>query len=122
MLDPAALALAVSSLIVALALMERVAARAMRVRNDAWHRHYQRVPKHATVVADCAWTGRNWVTAFCEAPSPGEEPTFRFISAAPLAEEQSAACHRWLQAEGFDPVGSVGPGDQRASFESSFPA
>ncbi len=120
-LDSTALVIAVGAVLVTLGLMERLAARALRRRNLAWRRHYQRVPKHATVVADCAWHRRNWVTAFCAAPHPGAETTLRFISAAPLDERQSTACLRWLQAEGFDLSASARPGDQPTAFEGSFP-
>lgn len=102
--------------------MERLAARAVRARNDQWHQHYRRLPARASVVAEFAWRGRAWITAFTAAPSPGAEPVLRFISLARLDERDGAAALRWLEEEGFDRVGTSAADHERESFESSFPA
>lgn len=122
MLDPAALALVVGALLGALVLMERVAARALRSRNGKWHQHYQRLPENASVVAEFAWRGRAWITAFTDAPFPGAKPVLRFISLAPMHERDRAACFRWLEAEGFDRVGTSAADREQESFERPFPA
>jgi hypothetical protein len=122
MLDATTLVAAVSALLLALALMERLAARALRARNASWRQHYRRLPERATVVAEFAWNGRTWITAFLDGSHLGPEPEIHLISLAPMDEQNGAACLRWLQAEGFDQAGSSEPGDPRESFERSFPA
>jgi len=121
MTDSTSLVVAVSALFVALGLMERFAARALRARNDQWQQHYRRLPAGASIVAEFSWRGRAWITAFIDDSHSGTEPALSFISFVPLDERSRVACLRWLRAEGFDQAASSEPGHQRESFERFFP-